>query len=158
MTLALETGQEAAETLADFLEAVGRANLAGWNFDPANLILYGSGDPINAAVRLGSWIGTCMRRMRGGYCRGRKSRRGRAVEVPVGTGDGRLAELVSTFGAWGIGGCWRSSARGRMRGKSIALGVSCLKECGWRVGTDCRRSDRTTVARRRTCGAVMDYS
>jgi sugar phosphate isomerase/epimerase len=43
----LETGQEPAEVLLHFIQDVGRDNL-GINFDPANLILYGSGDPIQA--------------------------------------------------------------------------------------------------------------
>lgn len=46
-TFALETGQEPAETLLHFFEDVGRANLR-INFDPANMILYGTGDPIEA--------------------------------------------------------------------------------------------------------------
>jgi sugar phosphate isomerase/epimerase len=46
-TFALETGQEPARALMEFLDDVGRANL-GVNFDPANMILYGSGDPIEA--------------------------------------------------------------------------------------------------------------
>jgi sugar phosphate isomerase/epimerase len=46
-TFALETGQESAETLLEFFIDVNRNNL-GINFDPANMILYGSGDPIDA--------------------------------------------------------------------------------------------------------------
>jgi L-ribulose-5-phosphate 3-epimerase len=46
-TFALETGQERAELLLEFLKDVDRQNL-GINFDPANLIMYGSGDPIQA--------------------------------------------------------------------------------------------------------------
>ena len=46
-TFALETGQEPADILLKFIEAVGRPNL-GINFDPANMILYGTGDPILA--------------------------------------------------------------------------------------------------------------
>lgn len=46
-TFALETGQEPADILLKFLDAVGRPNL-GINFDPANMIMYGSGDPILA--------------------------------------------------------------------------------------------------------------
>lgn len=45
--IALETGQEAAPTLKSFLTALARENV-GINFDPANMILYGSGDPITA--------------------------------------------------------------------------------------------------------------
>lgn len=44
---ALETGQEPAEALLRFIEDTGRGNLK-INFDPANMILYGTGDPIAA--------------------------------------------------------------------------------------------------------------
>ena len=46
-TFALETGQEPARTLLAFLNDVDRPNL-GINFDPANMILYGTGDPVEA--------------------------------------------------------------------------------------------------------------
>ncbi|MBL8221115.1 MAG: sugar phosphate isomerase/epimerase [Bryobacterales bacterium] len=46
-TFALETGQEPARTLLHFLKDLGRENI-GINFDPANMILYGTGDPIEA--------------------------------------------------------------------------------------------------------------
>jgi sugar phosphate isomerase/epimerase len=44
---ALETGQESAPALLSFLEDLGRDNVKV-NFDPANMILYGSGEPIGA--------------------------------------------------------------------------------------------------------------
>jgi len=43
----LETGQEPAHVLLQFIEDVARPNLK-INFDPANMILYGTGDPIEA--------------------------------------------------------------------------------------------------------------
>lgn len=46
-TFALETGQEPAAELAEFLHRAARPNL-GINFDPANMILYGTGVPIPA--------------------------------------------------------------------------------------------------------------
>lgn len=46
-TFALETGQEDAVALLDFVHDVERDNL-GINFDPANMIMYGTGDPIEA--------------------------------------------------------------------------------------------------------------
>ena len=46
-TFALETGQEPAEELLEFLREVDRPNI-GINFDPANMILYGSGEPLEA--------------------------------------------------------------------------------------------------------------
>ncbi len=51
-TFALETGQEPAHVLMAFLSDVNRPNL-GINFDPANMILYGTGDPIEALGILG---------------------------------------------------------------------------------------------------------
>jgi L-ribulose-5-phosphate 3-epimerase len=54
-TFALETGQESAEVLLRFLEDTGRGNLK-INFDPANMILYGSGDPITAFEALAPYV------------------------------------------------------------------------------------------------------
>ena len=51
----LETGQEPAETLLAFFKDVDRTNL-GINFDPANMILYGTGDPIEALGVLGHHV------------------------------------------------------------------------------------------------------
>jgi len=45
--LGLETGQESAATLVDALDALDHPNV-GVNFDPANMILYGMGDPVDA--------------------------------------------------------------------------------------------------------------
>jgi sugar phosphate isomerase/epimerase len=47
MTYCLETGQEPADQLLKFFGDVARANVKV-NFDPANMILYGSGEPIPA--------------------------------------------------------------------------------------------------------------
>lgn len=49
--LLLETGQENADALDRFLSEVDRDSVAV-NFDPANMILYGMGDPIAAAAKL----------------------------------------------------------------------------------------------------------
>lgn len=49
--LALETGQETAATLDHLLRELDRPNL-GVNFDPANMILYGMGEPVAALRRL----------------------------------------------------------------------------------------------------------
>jgi sugar phosphate isomerase/epimerase len=53
--LALETGQEAAVTLVGVLDQLARPNV-GVNFDPANMILYGIGDPIEAIEVLSGWV------------------------------------------------------------------------------------------------------
>lgn len=47
MQVSLETGQETAETMMRFIDAVERDNLK-INFDPANMILYGTAEPIPA--------------------------------------------------------------------------------------------------------------
>jgi sugar phosphate isomerase/epimerase len=54
-SFALETGQEPAEVLLRFFEDVNRPNLK-INFDPANMILYGSGDPVEALGVLGKHV------------------------------------------------------------------------------------------------------
>ncbi len=56
-TFALETGQEPAPILLKFFQDVDRPNLR-INFDPANLILYGSGEPIEALGLLAKHVVT----------------------------------------------------------------------------------------------------
>jgi sugar phosphate isomerase/epimerase len=53
--LLFETGQERANDLLMFLNDLNARN-AGVNFDPANMILYGSGDPVEAVATLGRHI------------------------------------------------------------------------------------------------------
>jgi sugar phosphate isomerase/epimerase len=55
VVLLMETGQETAATLAEFLETLAHPALAV-NFDPANMILYGKGEPCHAVKILGRWI------------------------------------------------------------------------------------------------------
>lgn len=52
---ALETGQEKAYVLSKFIEDVNRVNI-GVNFDPANMLLYDAGDPIQALDILGKYV------------------------------------------------------------------------------------------------------
>lgn len=55
MHVGLETGQETAVELAMLLGALKCPNVVV-NFDPANMLLYGKGDPIQALSLLGPWI------------------------------------------------------------------------------------------------------
>ncbi len=55
VAVALETGQESAETLAAALREIDRPTV-GVNFDPANMILYGMGDPVEAVEQLAPWL------------------------------------------------------------------------------------------------------
>lgn len=53
--LHLETGQETADSLLQFITDVDRDNLFV-NFDPANMILYGTGEPIDALKKIGAYV------------------------------------------------------------------------------------------------------
>jgi sugar phosphate isomerase/epimerase len=55
IVLALETGQETAPVLMKLLQSLARPNLAV-NFDPANMILYDKGRPLEALETLAPWI------------------------------------------------------------------------------------------------------
>ncbi len=55
MTFSLETGQEPAAALLQFFRDVDRPNVR-INFDPANMILYGSGEPIEAYKLLAPYV------------------------------------------------------------------------------------------------------
>jgi sugar phosphate isomerase/epimerase len=55
ITLGCETGQETAADLATFLTHLNEPNVAV-NFDPANMLLYGKGDPVAALQRVGRWV------------------------------------------------------------------------------------------------------
>ena len=51
----LETGQEPAQVLLRFMQDVHHPGLR-INFDPANMILYGTGDPVEALGQLGEYV------------------------------------------------------------------------------------------------------
>lgn len=55
IVLLLETGQETTRCLCDLLEELNHPAL-GVNLDPANMILYGKGNPVEAVHMLGRWI------------------------------------------------------------------------------------------------------
>ncbi len=80
--IALETGQETAGTLVEFLERLARPAV-GVNFDPANMILYDKGDPVASLRTLAPWVrqvhikDATRTRVPGTWGR----------EVPAGTGD-----------------------------------------------------------------------
>jgi sugar phosphate isomerase/epimerase len=89
----LETGQESADTLLQFLGDVERDNLLV-NFDPANMILYGSGDPIEALRKVGRYV-------RSVHCKDGKwaARPGQewGAEVPLGEGDVGMENFLRTL-------------------------------------------------------------
>ena len=93
--LNLETGQESAEHLLKFLKDVKRDNLF-INFDPANMILYGTGDPIEALKKVGCHV-------RSVHCKDAKwaspQARGKewGTEVPLGAGDVGMENYLRTL-------------------------------------------------------------
>jgi len=91
--LHLETGQEPVDVLIQFLDDVKRDNLFV-NFDPANMIRYGAGEPIPALEKLGS-------RVRSVHCKDAtwSERPGETwgAEVPLGEGDVDMEAFVKTL-------------------------------------------------------------
>lgn len=93
--LHLETGQESAEHLLEFIHDVGKPNLF-INFDPANMILYGTGDPIAALKKVGHLV-------RSVHCKDAKwaapAVRGTewGAEVPLGEGDVGMETYLRTL-------------------------------------------------------------
>lgn len=89
----LETGQEPADVLVAFLEATQRNNLFV-NFDPANMILYGCGEPIEALRLLGP-------RVRSVHCKDAcwSDHPGETWgrETPLGEGDVGVERFLTTL-------------------------------------------------------------
>lgn len=80
--LGFETGQESAETLLEVLERIEKRNV-GVNFDPANMILYGKGEPVAALRRLARFV--LQVHIKDARASTKKGRWG--TEVAVGTGE-----------------------------------------------------------------------
>ena len=94
-----ETGQETPVTMLRLIRAVGTDNL-GVNLDPANLILYGKGNPIDALDVLGSHVRNV--HAKDGLYPTDPMRLGR--EVRVGEGRVRYPELLKRLHAEGFRG------------------------------------------------------
>jgi sugar phosphate isomerase/epimerase len=128
--LNLETGQESADHLLDFIHDVARDNLF-INFDPANMILYGSGEPIAALKKVGQYV-------RSVHCKDGKwaalDQRGKSwgVEVPLGAGDVGMEDYLRTLKEIGYTGpltIEREIAHDRERQKAdIGTAVKLLTE------------------------------
>lgn len=85
----METGQETAVEMRQFMDRLNHPAV-GVNFDPANMILYDKGDPIEAVHVLASWIKHVHIK---DAIRTRK--RGRwGLEVPWGEGEVRNEEFL----------------------------------------------------------------
>jgi sugar phosphate isomerase/epimerase len=98
--LHLETGQETADALVDIIRDVQRDNLFE-NFDPANMILYGSGEPIEALEKVGRYV-------RSVHCKDAcwAARPGEewGTEVPLGEGQVGMERYLRTLDSIGYTG------------------------------------------------------
>lgn len=98
--LHLETGQETAAGLLHFIAAVGRDNLKV-NFDPANMILYGTGEPIPALKQVGTHV-------RSVHCKDAtwSDQPGETwgAEVPLGEGQVDIKKYLETLEEIGYDG------------------------------------------------------
>jgi sugar phosphate isomerase/epimerase len=101
MTFALETGQETAHALKAFMEDVGRDNLR-INFDPANLVLYGTGDPIDALLVLAPWVASV--HVKDGVWPDPEKRGSLGSETPLGEGSVGIDRFVATLKSIGYKG------------------------------------------------------
>ena len=130
----LETGQESADGLLQFLTDVDRDNLFV-NFDPANMILYGSGDPIEALRKVGSYV-------RSVHCKDGRwaSRPGEewGAEVPLGEGDVGMETFIRTLKQIGYEGpltIEREIPQDPQRQKEeIVAGIRLLDELKAKIG------------------------
>ncbi len=96
----LETGQESADSLLQFITGTQRDNLF-INFDPANMILYGSGEPIEALEKVGRYVHSV-------HCKDGKwaANPGNewGQEVPLGEGDVDMERYLRTLDKIGYHG------------------------------------------------------
>ncbi len=96
----LETGQETADALLQFIGDVQRENLF-INFDPANMILYGTGEPIEALRKVGRYV-------RSIHCKDAKwaANPGEewGQEVPLGEGAVGIENYLQTLDEIGYDG------------------------------------------------------
>ncbi len=93
LELLFETGQESAQHLNEFLDALDRPNVKV-NFDPANMILYGSGDPIAGLKLLGQRVGQVhIKDATASDAPGKTW----GVEVPAGAGEVDWKTFVKTL-------------------------------------------------------------
>jgi len=124
----LETGQEPADVLLRFIGDVERDNLF-INFDPANMILYGCGEPIAALKKVGKFV-------RSVHCKDACWAKNPGVEwgreVPLGEGDVDMENFLNMLAEIGYDGpltIEREIAREPERQKAeIGRGMRLLEE------------------------------
>lgn len=97
--LCLETGQETGPCLLRFIKDMKRSNVRV-NFDPANMILYDSGEPIPALKLVGKYVAGV--HAKDGIWPTEKDKLG--TEVPLGKGKVNIPRFVQTLADLGYRG------------------------------------------------------
>lgn len=126
-SFALETGQEPAHVLMNFIRDVDRANLR-INFDPANLILYGTGEPIAALEVLAPLVISVHCKDGDWPAPGVKGALG--MERPLGKGAVGIPRYVETLRRLGFSGSLnveRETEDQEARLRDLADGVRLLR-------------------------------
>ena len=128
----LETGQETADTLFHLLETVERGNL-GVNFDPANMILYGSGEPLEALRKVGDYVWSCHAKD-GTWSDQPGVEWGK--EVPLGQGDVNIERFVGILDEIGYDGplTIEREISGAKQIEDIRAGIEYLNQVKARLG------------------------
>jgi sugar phosphate isomerase/epimerase len=132
-TFALETGQEAAPVLLEFLLSTKRANL-GINFDPANMILYGTGDPIAALDTLAPHVLTV--HCKDGDWPPRSIPGALGHEQPLGEGSVGIERFIAKLKEIGYSGpltIEREASDPVRRRHDIAMGIELVRRLSERV-------------------------
>ncbi len=120
--LILETGQETAEHLAAFLKTVKNV---GVNLDPANMILYAKGDPVEAVRTLAPWI----RHVHLKDANLTKDPGTWGTEVPLGDGQIGLYDFLKALRSnWYRGDFAIEREAGNTRFKDISLAARRFRE------------------------------
>jgi len=125
ITLAFETGQETAQLLRRTLDELQSPNLKV-NFDPANMLLYDMGDPIQAVELLGPDIRTV-------HCKDAKRPQNPGEwgeEVPLGQGEVDFPAFLKTLKSVGYAGpllIEREVGDQASRKRDIAAGIAYLQ-------------------------------
>jgi sugar phosphate isomerase/epimerase len=98
--LLLETGRESIDTLLGFMAGVDRENV-GVNFDPGNLVIYGTDEPADAVAKVSGRVDIvhvkdAKRSARPGIDYGQP--------MPLGTGDAQIPRVLGKLRATGYDG------------------------------------------------------
>jgi len=126
-TFAMETGQEPPAVLLRFLKEVDRHNLK-INFDPANLILYGTGDPLEALDVLAPYVVSV--HCKDGDYPPVDQPNALGIEQPLGNGSVNIPEFIGKLkriGYRGILSIEREEPDERKREADIRAAVKLLK-------------------------------